>query len=367
MLLVMLSSMSSVTGYASAERAIEVSFIVPTAKGDIFWDRVVAFMKASANDLNINLKLAYNDSGNRFGEKQLAAQLIADEPKPDYLITQVKRNSFVDILKMSKKTGVLNFTINTEVADKDMALIGKPRGAFPNWLGQIIPDDFQAGYDLTNLLVSRAKALGLFANDKPIEMIAINGSRVSSAAIERGEGLAHALSKHPNVKLQQLIYTDWNEAANMELGTRLLVRHPNTALIWSGSDAIAISASKAAVEFGKRPGKDFLTAGVDWSKDGLEALSSEAIEATFGSHFMEGGWALVLIHDYHHGLDFKSSVGTTIKTQFYAITRDNLQQYREIVNPASFDRIDFKRYSRLYNPERKGYSFNVESILKQLR
>lgn len=352
---------------AFSSQSIRVTFIVPTAQGDMFWDTFVSFMSAAADDLGIELDVHHNESGNRFGEMEIAERLLKAETKPDFLLTQVKRNSFEKILELSAKARVPYFTVNTKPTPEAAGAVGKPREKYPHWLGQIIPDDFQAGYEVAELLIREARRSGLAFPHEHIQMVAISGGRDSSAALDRNDGLMKAVSQHQDVALKQTVFSEWNTAVAAELAQRLLARHPRTTVVWSASDGIALGVIDAANASGMLPGKRLLTAGIDWSTQGIAAVASGQMLATFGAHFMEGAWALVLLHDYYHGKDFADIAGTQIAASFHAITRENLDQLRLMTEPENFPKVDFRAFSRIYHPDLTHYHFGIEAVLEQLK
>ena len=349
-----------------ANKPITVAFIVPTPQGDMFWDAFVDFMSAAADDLGMQLDIRYNDSGNRFGERDIASRLLNAETKPDFLLTQVKRNSFEKILVLSDQAKVPYFTINTKPSPEVAGEVGTPREKYPLWLGQMIPDDVQAGYELAERLIEEARKSGLVSADNKIALFAISGGRDSSAALDRNNGLMQAISQHNDVELKQLVFSGWDTQDARELAERLLARHPETHAVWAASDGIALGVIGAANASGKVPGKNLLTAGIDWSTQGIDAVESGAMLTTLGAHFMEGAWALVLLHDYYHGKDFADTIGTQIRAPFHAITQANVQQLKLVTQPEHFARIDFKTFSRVYNPELTAYHFGIEPVMSQL-
>lgn len=347
----------------AAKEPMQVTFISPTDKGEVFWDNVVAFMEAAADDLGIELKVRYNPSSNRFGEKDIAVDVLTSNDKPDYLITQIKRNNLSVILDLAEQARVSYFTINTAVPEKERAKVGKPRGKYKFWIGQMVPDDFQAGYDLANFLITQAQAKNLAGMGASLQMLGISGGQDSSAALERNQGLLKAVEEHASVNLKQLVFSQWLQEDAYRLTKRLLGRHPETTIVWTASDLIALGVTQASKEKGKTPGKEILTAGIDWTGEGVKAVENGALSATFGGHFMEGGWALVLLYDYHHGVDFADDLGIEIRTRFESITKANVDRYKSLLIDENYEDIDFRGFSKVYNKQLKRYNFDIKKVI----
>ena len=87
--------------------------------------------------------------------------------------------------------------------------LGRPRDNNSYWIGHILPDDQQLGYDATDFLLTH--------NNKPSEqltLLAINGSRECEVAAMRACGLIKRLNENKAVSLLQILYTDWTFMTN---------------------------------------------------------------------------------------------------------------------------------------------------------
>lgn len=200
--------------------------------------------------------------------------------------------------------------------DKDV--VGAPCGEYKYCIGHMFPNDVQAGHDLALALINESR--GKFP-DKTVELIAVSGSRDSAAAIDRNNGLERAVSDTPNTQLHQIVFAGWDPQDAQVRTTALLKRYPQTSVLWAASDAMALSMASAAKALGRTPGKDIFIGGVDWSDAGLAAVQQGDLVASLGGHFMEGGWVMVLLHDFHHGLDFSSLLGSTIRSDMQIINK----------------------------------------------
>jgi hypothetical protein len=105
-----------------------------------------------------------------------------------------------------------------------------------------------------------------------------------------------------------------------------------------------------------------LTGGIDWETEGLTDIKTNKMTTSLGGHFMQGGLALVLLYDYHHGKDFVSELGTRIDMRLSALTHANIQVYHNILEDGKWDRIDFKNLSKCYNSKRSKYNFDLKEI-----
>ena len=153
-------------------------------------------------------------------------------------------------------------------------------------------------------------------------------------------------------ELMQLVYANWSGTLAREKTEVLLKRYPNTVSIWSASDGMAMGAIEAARNAGRTPGKDLLVGGVDWEPEALESIRQGELLVSLGRHFMGGGLALLLLHDYHHGQDFGDmSPDYVFRYKLEPATRDNVERVQRIMDPKNWSAIDFRRFSRVGETE----------------
>jgi hypothetical protein len=86
------------------------------------------------------------------------------------------------------------------------------------------------------------------------------------------------------------------------------------------------------------------------------------MHVTIGGHFLAGAVALILIHDYHNGIDFVDDTGVQMITPVYPITAGNIQKYIKVLDRTKWNKIDFRRFSKKYNPDLKHYDFTPENF-----
>jgi ABC-type sugar transport system substrate-binding protein len=311
-----------------------------------FWQLVAGFMEAVAEDLEVDLEVLYDEESHRFSYLRMAKDVLSREEKPDYLLFMCKENVTEPMLRLADGAGVKTFTFNTDVPDAARASIGMPRTVLPSWLGHLSPDNIAAGRALVTLLGKQAEQSGL-ASGPSIPMVALSGTRDSSAAKDRDLGLLAAAVQQRS-ELLQLVYANWSRELAREKTEILLKRYPNTVSIWSASDGMALGAMEAARNAGRVPGEDLLVGSVDWEPEALEKIRQGDLLVSMGRHFMGGGLALLLLHDYHHGRDFGDmSPDYVFRYELEPATRDNIDQVQRIMDPENWSAVDFRQFSRV--------------------
>lgn len=238
-------------------QAIKVAFLNPDTKGNPFWNLVTSFMQASANDLGMDLTVVYSQRGDRFEHLKLAESIINHKDKPDYFISIIKVGSSDKVMAIVEKNKVNYFSINTHVLAEGYSLIKTPREMSRYWIGQMIPNDVQAGQRLASMLIEEARSKNLI--DKQIHIIGVGGARDSSATFDRVSGLKKSLLNEANAVLYQVVNTDWSQKHAKLKVSGLLKRYKDVNLIWCASDTIGLGAIDALNELGMPAGKKVLS------------------------------------------------------------------------------------------------------------
>jgi len=342
-----------------ATTSIKVTFISPTPKGNPFWDNVISFMRASADDLAIDLTVIYNEAHHRTESITNTSKLVNSESKPDFIIGVFHKRTAQSLLHLINRNQTFLFTINTGIPEKQKTFIGMPRSKFKYWIGHSSPNDKKVGYLMAKELISKYE--NSHPNYQSLPILAISGTTDSTPSFDRNRGLHKALKEHPKVKLNQLVFSDWSQASAYKKSLGLLNRYPETKIIWAASDSIALGAVDA------RGDKKILTSGTDWTSSGITAVKNGNIISSYGGHFTEGGFALVMLYDYFHGIDFVNDPGLKIETDFSKIDTLNVDQYQTLFADQNWQKIDFTRFSKKLTPSIRRYDFSWKAIYSHVK
>lgn len=343
-----------------ADAPIRVVFINPDRVGNPFWDALTGFMQAAARDLDMELVVLYS-GGERFEASELAQKAVAGTPRPDYLVFSAQASEVGRILAAAEAAQVRTFTINTGILPEDRAKVGEPRERYRHWIGHMSPDDSKAGFDLAKALIGEAQSR---MPGRAVEILGLSGSRDSAVAVDRHRGLQQAVAEAAGARVNQVVYSGWSPGEAFTRTTGLLKRYPQTTVLWSASDVMALAMARAASELGRKPGVDVLVGGMDWSDEALAAIERGELGASMGGHFMEGGWSMVLLHDYHRGRDFAAELGTSIRSEMQVLGRHNAASLRGILGDKDWDAVDFRRFSPVLTPSLRGYDFSLEAFVR---
>jgi hypothetical protein len=141
------------------------------------------------------------------------------------------------------------------------------------YLGEIVPDDAEAGRMLAEILTGQARERGLADGSGKIQAGVLAGEH-THAGNARFRGWMEVRKQHDDVVPAGFQYGSWEEEAGRSAAALLLQTAPGISVIWCANDAMALGALAAATEAGRRPGEDILIGGVDLSRpDALAACA----------------------------------------------------------------------------------------------
>lgn len=346
--------------------AQKVAFINPGKPDEAYWVSASKSMEAAARSLGMELEVRY--AQRQFPLALEIAREIAARPtsqRPQYVVVANEGAAAPELIRiLSDKTKV--FTAFSGVTlPADVAAAGAPREKFAGWIGSLEPMADEAGYLIAKELISKARSQGLRAADGKIHLLAITGDRSTTTSVQRTQGMRRAVEESGDVVLQQEVNAQFNRQKAQEAAEQLFVRFPQARAVWAGSDQMAFGAMQALEARAGVPGKDVLFAGINTSREALDAVKSGRLAALAGGHFILGAFAMVMIHDHHKGVDFAKAEGLALNSSMFVLFGPKevdtfLARYGE----DRFDAIDFRRFSKVHNPKLKRYDFSFRQLLR---
>ena len=355
-----------VPALASPAWAQKVAFINPGKSDEAFWVSATRSMEAAARDLGVALEVRYAER--QFPVALELAKEIANRPeaqRPQYVIVVNEGAAGPELLRiLADKTRVLMaYSGITQPVDVEAA--GPPRQKFPQWIGSLEPKASEAGYLTAKALISQARAQGLRAADGKIHLLAIAGDRSTPTSIQRTQGMRQAVEEARDVVIDQEVTAQFNRQKAQEMAEQLFQRFPEARVVWSGSDQMAFGAMQALQARGGSPGKDVLFAGINTSREALEAVKSGRLSALAGGHFVLGAFALVMVHDHHKGIDFAKDEGVALESSMFVLfSPKEADLFLARYGQDRFDAIDFRRFSKAHTPRLKRYDFSFRQLLR---
>ena len=345
--------------------AQSVVFINPGKTDETYWVDAAHAMQKAADSLGMQLRVIYTNR-NRLEPITIAQQLarLPSKQRPDYVVFSNEYNVAASILRELEGSGIKVLMAYNGSAHKSQEQLGRPREIYKFWLGSIEPNAQQAGYLTAKALIQAAmKQISLRNDQGKLQMVAIAGDRSTPSSIARNKGMQQAVAEaEGQVELLQEVYGDWRKDKAQEQAEVLFRRYPQARLIWSGNDQMAFGAMQAWLAKGGVPGKDALFSAVNTSAQSFEALRSGQLAALAGGHFLSGAWAMVMLYDYHHGVDFINEGLELERPMFALFDARSSAQFEKRFGDARAE-LDFRRYSKYLNPHLRSYDFDLAKLL----
>ncbi|WP_226478140.1 ABC transporter substrate-binding protein [Pseudomonas sp. MWU16-30323] len=338
-------------------QATSVVFLNPGNSTETFWVSYAQFMQAAARDLGLDLRVRYSERNPETTLLQ-AREALQGSARPDYLVLVNEQYIAPQILRLSQGSGVKLLIVNNALTADQTQLLDA--GKYPNWIGSLVANDEEAGYLMLKELV---RLHGPVSPGHTLDLLAFSGVKTTPAAQLREQGLRRALNDYPQVRLRQLVYGEWSRQRAFEQATQLFKRYPQTALVWSANDEMALGAMDALQDDGRTPGKDVLFSAVNSSPEILQARLDGRVSALVAGHFTVGGWAMVLLHDDALGLDITRYGGRERREVLFQLIDPAAAARLLQINASQDYRVDFRALSAQGKPVSYRYPFSLQLLM----
>jgi ABC-type sugar transport system substrate-binding protein len=316
------------------------------------WRMTAHLMNMAARVFGLQLEVLFAERDHLLMLRQ-AEELARRSDAPDYVVIVNEKLAGLTMLRLFARTRSKVLLIHNDLTTEQRAEIGNEREQVSNWIGTVTTDETRAEFRLMQELVHQ------LGEGEP-QVIGITGDRVTPVSLERAEGVSQFIARSGRGTILQTVFSDWSEADAESKAAVLLARHPDVNIIWAANDTMALGAQKAVQARRAR----VLVGGTGAWPAALASIVQGGLAASVGSHFLIGAWAMVLLHDYHHGLDFARHGGPNQKLDYlHVVNRDNAVRYQRAVyeREAAFD---FSIYSKVLHPKPGPYDFNLGPLLR---
>ncbi|WP_194867172.1 ABC transporter substrate-binding protein [Pseudoalteromonas sp. PPB1] len=327
-----------------AKADFSVLLVNPSISGEPFWQKVESIAQAASKQLNVKLDVIYGD-GSRYIQLEELQKYLEYRATPDFVVLMLYPGNAEQHLDLLEKYGIQYLTLEQTINGPEQVEVGKPGQRYKNWLGEIYFDNFRAGADLAQALTESLREKR--PSVKP-QALAING-HYGSESDARNQG-AQSFFGSQGVALQQSIYASWSKTQAMEKTQRLLKRYPNTNIIWSASDLMAMGALSAVKQRGEKEQTFVAIGGFDWLNDTLRLIEKGELQASVGGHFIMGGLAILSLHDKFHGHSYWQT-NQSITYPLVVINEHNVHRYIWLAEKIDWTGVDFSGFSLLNNKQ----------------
>lgn len=316
------------------------------------WRMTAKLMTDAAKTFGMELEVLYAERDHLLMLRQADSVAQRSNP-PDYVVMVNEKLAAPHMLQAFTRTPSKVLLIHNDLTPEQRREVGNERERLSNWIGTATTDEVRAEYRLMEELY---RQLG----DREPQVIGITGDRATPVSLERAQGVGEFIARAGRGQVLQLVFSDWSDTDAESKANVLLARYPQTNIIWAANDSMALGALRAV----KARGARVLVGGSGGWPSALASMTEEGMAASVGSHFFIGAWAMVLLHDYHHGQDFAAYGGPTQKLDYmYVVNRTNASRYDHAIYKR--DRpLDFSVYSKVLHPKPGRYDFNLAPIVR---
>jgi hypothetical protein len=315
---------------------------IPGTFYEIFGD----FLRVAARQLRIDFEVV---DGTKQRETMLARgrAIATSARRPDYVLLVNYMGVGQELLPVNAAAGVGTFFVVEALGAAELGMVG---GGGKGYLGQILPDDVEAGKLLAQILTDAARTRGLVDGSGKVQVGALAGEH-TQAGNARFRGWQALTKEKADVVQAGFQYGRWEEDIAKAVTAQMLGASPQISVLWCANDAMALGAQAAAIEAGRRPGEDILIGGVDLMDRALAAVAAGSLEVSIGGHLVDGVRALLLLHDHHEKRDL---VAQHQATHLVAVRAAQAGRYLKFMQERAWHHVDFTRFSRVLNPHATG-------------
>lgn len=319
------------------------------------WQLVSHFMAAAARRLEIDLQVLYAERDHLLMLRQ-TEEVARRREAPDYVVIVNEKMAAEHMLQTLARSSAKVLVIHNDLTHEQRSRIGNERGALSNWIGTLSANAERGGYRLMKYLC-RLHGPG------QVRVIGITGDPSTPVSLERANGVQAFLLESSCGLTLQLAYSDWSMADGHEKARVLLARYPDANVIWAANDTMTLGAMQAAKEAKAR----VLVGGIGALPRAVASVIAGDIAAMMAGDYFIGAWAMVLLYDYHHGVDFAYYGGARQKLDFLRVVhRGNAARFEQAIFKQR-EMPDFTQYSKFRHPRADGYEFDLRQQLNLIR
>ena len=325
---------------------------VDRGKG-LFWPMTARLMAVAAKTFGMQLEVLYAERDHLLMLRQ--AESVAQRADiPDYVVMVNEKQAALKMLQMFEGTPTKVLLIHNDLTLEQRREIGNEREQMHHWIGTAKTDEERSTYRMMEELY---RQLG---TPEP-QVIGITGARGTPVSLERAQGVSDYMAKNGRGRQLQLAFSNWGTPDAESKANVLLARYPQTNIIWAANYSMALGALRAV----KEHGAPVLVGSTAAAPKAVPSMAEQGMAVSLGSHFFIGAWAMVLLHDYHHGLDFAAHGGARQKLDhLYVITPENASRYYQVVYDQT-DALDFSVFSKYLHPSPGRYTFSLAPLMRQ--
>ena len=357
MLVVLSATLCLATTAPESSSVASVVFLNPGEPVDrgkgLFWPMTARLMGVAAKTFGMELEVLYAERDHLLMLRQ--AQSVAQRTDlPDYVVMVNEKQTAPKMLKMFAGASTKVLLIHNDLTAEQRREIGNEREQMSHWIGTAKTDEERSTFRMMEALY---RQLG---TAEP-QVIGITGARSTPVSLERAQGVSDYMAQAERGQQLQLVFSNWSATDAESKADVLLGRYPQTNIVWAANYSMAQGALRAV----KSRGSSALVGSTAAAPPTSPSMAEQGMAVSLGSHFFIGAWAMVLLHDYHNGVDFAEYGGARQKlNHLYVITPANDSRYYEVVYDKT-DALNFSVFSKHLHPSPGDYTFSLAPLMRQ--
>lgn len=310
-------------------------FLVRDNPNDAWTISLQTYAEAAAKDLGLDLEIHHSTSGRQEIRRAVDGRL-AQSPLPDYALIINNRGVAEELLRLFNEREIYAFLFNAGLAPEERQRLGAPGERLPYWIGELTPDDEEAGYRLAKYLIAHARARSEDPQDA-INMVGITGSYANPVAVARVDGLKRAVKEDPQAVLLQTVSARWSPVLAARKYEWLAKRYDRIDVVWAANDQMATGVT-ARLDGPTRP----VVGGMDWTPEARDAIREGEMAASMGGHFIDVAYALAEIAAHaRRNAPEKPAVSPARKSSLSLLTQGDLARHASLFDERRIDAFDF--------------------------
>ncbi|MHC1773306.1 MAG: ABC transporter substrate-binding protein [Flexilinea sp.] len=326
------------------KEGLKIGMIVPTL-GAQFWANCVDFAKKGAEELGFEL-VVFNadnkaDQINKYIEDAIASGI-------DGLIFVPYWSAGRKAVMDCQNAGIPIITMDCFIDDIE------PQTDFSQYIAFIGPNDEDSGYKMAKALFEATPK----AADGKKYVGVVQGTPGTTVAINREKGFDRALAEESDVVVVGRVNGNFVREESQSAMEDLYQAHPEITGIWAANGGTATGVMTALKNAGKVPGKDVIIVAMDLNPENVEAVAKGELLYDIGGHWLQGGFAVVMMYDYLNGFPIPED-SKNIVLDLLPLTIDKIDQFNKDF-PGGLPTFDFKNASKVYNPDATGAYFEMK-------
>ena len=319
-----------------------------------YWRMVAQYMQAAAQQLGLSLEVLWAERDHLLMQRQAAA-LAARAEAPDYVVLVNEKMAGLEMLQRLAGSKARLLVMHNDITPEQRREIGNERQRIANWIGTVTTDAARGGWLLMKELY---RQLG----EREASVVGLSGDRSTPVSQEREQGVEQYIREAGRGRTVQVVHGDWSYADGAKKTSVLLSRYADVNLIWASNDSMALGALGVVARRTPR----VLVGGMGGWGEALTSIAQGGLAATAAGDYLIGAWAVVLLHDFHHGIDFARHGGVNQKLDYlHVVQRANVARYDQALFKQD-KRLDFAQFAKARRaPQRAGpYTFSLESLMR---